>query len=261
MWARWVNQRFTLAAWEGKPDMNGMEIQRPILHKCRRAVDRVRLAILPWLPLGGHVIRTRHRTWQITYRNWLLQKVCRVNGRAYWPVHPTSTVTSPRSIRIGVNTSVGRAPGCYIQGTNGMVVGDYTIVAPNVGLISANHDLHDLGSHPRVPPLQIGAHCWIGMNAVVLPGVVLGDHTVVAANSVVKDSFPEGYAVVAGAPARVVKTLDKDKVKKVSAEHEYIGFHWLKPGMQREEIYRKRYLRDPFTIWDNVPDDWRETIA
>ncbi|MEQ1824103.1 MAG: DapH/DapD/GlmU-related protein, partial [Fimbriimonadaceae bacterium] len=49
--------------------------------------------------------------------------------------------------------------------------------------------------------------CWIGMNAVVLPGVTLGDRTVVAAGAVVTKSFPEGWCIVAGVPAKLLRSL------------------------------------------------------
>lgn len=47
------------------------------------------------------------------------------------------------------------------------------------------------------------------MNSTVLPGVVLGDHTVVGAGSVVTKSFPEGWQVIAGNPAKVIHKLEK----------------------------------------------------
>ena len=54
--------------------------------------------------------------------------------------------------------------------------------------------------------IVVGYGSWIGVNAVILDGVVLGKCCVVAAGSVVKNSFPD-YSVIAGSPAKVVKTL------------------------------------------------------
>jgi len=45
-------------------------------------------------------------------------------------------------------------------------------------------------------------HSWAGMNSVILPRVKLGARTIVAAASVVAKSFPEGYCVIAGSPAK-----------------------------------------------------------
>ena len=59
--------------------------------------------------------------------------------------------------------------------------------------------------------ITIGRGCWIGVGAVILDGVTLGDHCVVAAGSVVSESFG-AYSVVAGAPARLVKQLSQPPI-------------------------------------------------
>ncbi|MBS7109518.1 MAG: hypothetical protein KH076_09760 [Streptococcus sp.] len=46
------------------------------------------------------------------------------------------------------------------------------------------------------------------MNSVILPGVILGDHTIVGAGAVVTHSFPDGYCIIGGNPARIIKALD-----------------------------------------------------
>ena len=107
---------------------------------------------------------------------------------------------------------------------NKIYIGDYTQIAPNVGIISANHELNDNRKHAASGAIKIGKYCWIGMNAVILPGVELGDYTIVGAGSVVTKSFPEGYCVVAGNPARLVKKLDKDQCVEHKSEYEYNGY-------------------------------------
>lgn len=47
------------------------------------------------------------------------------------------------------------------------------------------------------------------MNSVILPGVILGDRTIVGAGSVVNKSFPEGNVIIAGVPAKIVKHLNE----------------------------------------------------
>ena len=141
----------------------------------------------------------------------------------YWPIHFTSVVTSPENIKIGIGTAPGLSPGCYIQGVGRIFIGDYTIVAPNVGLISANHQTHDLTLHSN-KMIQIGSYCWIGMNSVVLPGVCLGDFTIVGAGSIVTKSFPKGYCVIAGNPAKKIKDLEPHLCTLNKNEFEYYGF-------------------------------------
>ena len=59
-------------------------------------------------------------------------------------------------------------------------------------------------------PVEIGAHTFIGCRAAVLSGVKLGEHCVVGANAVVTHSFPD-YSMVAGCPARLIKTYSPEK--------------------------------------------------
>lgn len=136
------------------------------------------------------------------------QRILGINRGSAWPVHFTSRVVAPEKIRAGRGSYPGDMPGCYIQGTNGIEIGDYCLVGPGVGMISANHDSSDPRRHLPAPPIRIGSHCWIGMNAVILPGVELGERTVVGAGAVVTKSFLQGHCVLAGNPARVVRELE-----------------------------------------------------
>ena len=137
------------------------------------------------------------------------RKLMRQNADTPWALHHTSRVTFPGNIRRGIQVYPGDSPGNYIEASNGIFIDDYTNIGPNVGIISANHNLVDNAIHEPALPIRIGKFCWIGMNAVVLPGTVLGDFTIVGAGAVVTRSFSEGYAVVAGNPAVIIKQLDK----------------------------------------------------
>lgn len=132
------------------------------------------------------------------------QRVLRINGRVPWPVHFTSRVVHPERVQRGQGSTPGDMPGCYIQAINGIEIGEGCEFGPGVGLISANHDPADLSRHLPAPPIRIGDRCWIGMHAIVLPGVVLGPCTTVGAGSVVTRSFAEGHVTIAGNPARIV---------------------------------------------------------
>ncbi len=200
----------------------------------RRSIGRV----LAHLPFTCHLIRTSGTACPITIRTWILQKLLGFNRHAYWPVHPASIVGDPRRIRVGIGTSPGLSPGCYLQAINGIEIGDYSVLAPNVGLISANHDPHDITRHIKTRPLKIGNFCWIGMNAVILPGVELGDHTVVAAGAVVNKSFPDGYCILAGVPAKIVRKLDPTNVVEHRNPYEYIGYYYL-GKKSKDDIYRR----------------------
>ncbi|WP_425349730.1 acyltransferase [Manganibacter manganicus] len=82
-------------------------------------------------------------------------------------------------------------------------------IAPNVGIITSNHDPENLDKHLPSEDVEIGEKCWIGMNSIVLPGVILGRGTVVGAGSIVTKSFPEGNCVIAGVPAKLVRVISR----------------------------------------------------
>lgn len=143
--------------------------------------------------------------------------------RIYWPVHKNSEVTHPDNIFVGINSNAGTRPGCYLQGNGGIYIGNYVHFASNIGVISGNHDLYDHTKHVN-KEVRIGDYTWIGMNVVILPGVELGPRTIVAAGSVVTKSFPDGYCVIGGNPAKLIKELDKEKFVPTKYPEEYYGF-------------------------------------
>lgn len=114
-------------------------------------------------------------------------------------------------------------PGCYIQAIGTVSVGDYTQIGPSVGIISANHDPGDSRRH-RENSVRIGAYCWLGMGAVILPGVELGDFTIVGAGAVVSSSFPEGHCVIGGVPAQKLRDLNRDDCVRYEVRERFHGY-------------------------------------
>ncbi len=143
------------------------------------------------------------------FQDFLFRKILRKNSRAKWAVHFTSTIHHPEKIIRGKNVFPGDSPGNYIEASNGITIGDFTNLGPNVGILSSNHNNIDNSKTIVAPPIIIGSFCWIGMNAVILPSVVLGDFTIVGAGAVVTKSFTDGHCVIAGNPAVEIKKLDK----------------------------------------------------
>lgn len=148
--------------------------------------------------------------------NFFFKHILRQNTNVNWAVHYTSRIIYPEKITRGKNVFPGDSPGNYIEAYNGISIGDFTNIGPNVGIISANHDLINNDLHTKAPPISIGKFCWIGMNAIILPSVQLGDFTIVGAGSVVSKSFAEGYCVIAGNPAKIIKHLDKEACDQFS---------------------------------------------
>jgi acetyltransferase-like isoleucine patch superfamily enzyme len=151
---------------------------------------------------------------QITiFKIGILQKIIGFNRKVPWPVHPTSYISAPEKISYN-----DRAPGlsryCHIDGRNGIIFGKNVWIGPQVKIISMNHDVNDYSQYVKEEPIEIGDNCWIGASAIILPGVKLGNHTIVAAGAVVSKSFPEGDQILAGVPAKIIKKLSPYKGKQ-----------------------------------------------
>lgn len=95
------------------------------------------------------------------------------------------TICATESITIGHNVLIGSMSRIYDT--------DFHQVSPDKPL--------------RKSPISIGNNVWIAVNVIILPGVNIGDHCVIAAGSIVNRSIP-GKSLAAGCPAKVIKTLN-----------------------------------------------------
>lgn len=142
-------------------------------------------------------------------------------------------VNNPRNIQLGDNVRIDRMSrlssyeggkiiiedGCYIcQFFSAMAGGNITIkentlIASYVAVIGENHSVNpeigvQYGDQPLIKEdVEIGKNCWIGEKVVILPGVTIGDWSIIGACSVVNKSIPP-YSIAVGNPARVVKRYD-----------------------------------------------------
>jgi acetyltransferase-like isoleucine patch superfamily enzyme len=149
--------------------------------------------------------------------DFLFRRIFRQNSGVNWAIHHTSTIHNAENIIRGKNVYPGDSPGVYINASNGITIGDYTNIGPNVGIVSSNHDFIDNEEFTRAERIEIGKHCWLGMGSVVLPAVKLGDFTIVGAGAIVTKSFPEGYCVIAGNPAKVIRHLNRTECEAFAA--------------------------------------------
>ena len=145
---------------------------------------------------------------------WIVDdyKACkkqRVNRNCPWPVSSRISVVCPENIEFhpdDLNNFQGM--GNYFQALGKIKLGHGTYIAPNVGIVTANHTIGDLDDHDEAKPVIIGEKCWIGMNSMILPGVILGRNTIVGAGSIVTKSFPDGNCIIAGNPAKVIRQIN-----------------------------------------------------
>lgn len=116
---------------------------------------------------------------------------------------------------LDIGRFAGIGMGASISAANRITIGDYVIFGRNVFISDHAHAFQDVGlpistqGIDNVGPVAIGSETWLGQNTVVLPGVSIGRHCVIGANSVVNSSLPD-FSVAVGAPARVVKRYNSD---------------------------------------------------
>ncbi len=94
-------------------------------------------------------------------------------------------------------------------------VGDYTMFGPNVILATAGHPILPKlrqEAYQYNMPVHIGKNCWLGAGVIVLPGVTIGDNTVIGAGSVVTKDIPSNVVAV-GNPCRVLREINEHDKK------------------------------------------------
>ncbi|MHC5247933.1 DapH/DapD/GlmU-related protein [Enterococcus sp. LJL90] len=92
----------------------------------------------------------------------------------------------------------------------GITVEDQVLIGPGARLITVNH-LTDPKKRRgvKVAPILLKKNVWIGANATVLPGITIGENSIVAADATVTKDVPDNV-IVAGSPAKIVKTILED---------------------------------------------------
>ncbi len=122
-------------------------------------------------------------------------------------------IEQPFHCDYGVNIEVGdnfyANFNLVILDANKVVIGDKVFIAPNVGLHTSGHPLDAQRRNAGLEyakPITIGHNVWIGAGVNVMPGVRIGDNSVIGAGSVVTRDVPANV-VAAGVPCRVLKSI------------------------------------------------------
>lgn len=115
-------------------------------------------------------------------------------------------VTAAPGGRVAIGDRVMLNYGVEIYAARSITIGEDTQIGDLTAIYDTNFHQIEEGAEVTVAAVEIGANVWIGRLAVVLPGVTIGDHAVVAAGAIVTGDVP-ARALVAGNPARVVREV------------------------------------------------------
>jgi len=125
----------------------------------------------------------------------------------------TLKITPPVYFDYGKHTFIGRDFyanfDCIFLDVNTITIGDNVMFGPRVGLYTAGHpidaDIRNEGLEFGLP-IKIGNNVWIGGNAIVMPGVTIGDNSIIGAGSVVTKDIP-AHVIAVGNPCKVVRKI------------------------------------------------------
>lgn len=174
----------------GKPPAPAAQRPRGLFADARRSAgDRNRGMV--WL------------AWNYVWRNWFLGNLARVSPRGLITV-----VHRMRGVKIGAECFID--PNAILETAypENISIGDDVRVTAGAIIMTHIKPPHYLRDHGLVPtvlkPVHLSDHSFIGVNAVILPGVTVGKAAVVASGAVVSSDVPE-FTMVAGNPAKVIK--------------------------------------------------------
>ena len=147
---------------------------------------------------------------QVEKRDTLIRKIIHLGQNG--------TVISPFYCDYGYNIHIGDN---FFANTNLVIldgarvtIGNNVFIAPNVGIYTAGHPLNTEQRNEGLEyayPVTIGNNVWIGAQVCILPGVTIGDNTVIGGGSVVTKDVPSGV-VAAGNPCKIIREItQKDK--------------------------------------------------
>ena len=126
-------------------------------------------------------------------------------------IDPSVSVATPLRCDFGRHIFLGKHvfvnTDCLFVDLGGIYLADHVLVGPRVSIITVNHVLDPAQRRSVVTAsVHVERGAWIGAGATILPGVTIGENSVVGAGAVVTKDVPANV-VVAGIPAKVIKQL------------------------------------------------------
>ncbi len=162
------------------------------------------VCLFAYLAVANHIVSKVPLN---SLRCFLYRHLFLIKAGAGTVIHTGCYVMKPRQITIGEHTLINRQ--CTLDGRGKLTIGNNVDIAMHTMILTEGHDIqaHDYGV--KDAPVTIGDRAAIYTRALILPGVTIGEGAVVGAGSVVTRDVPP-YAVVGGAPAKVIGERNRD---------------------------------------------------
>jgi len=140
-------------------------------------------------------------------RLWWYRHICRMRIGERSSIHRHCRIYQPDCITIGDNSVINY--GVLLDGRGGLCIGDNVSISDGTVILTLEHDVDDPAFNLRPGPVHIHDDVFIGSCARILPGVTLGEGSVIGVGAVVtRDVDP--YTVVCGVPARYIRDRSRD---------------------------------------------------
>lgn len=157
---------------------------------------------------------------EVEKRSKMLQKVFAEVGENCCVETPLNSNWGCKHVHLGKAVYINS--NCTFVDDDHIYIGDYTMVAPNVVFTTAGHPILPslrLKGYEFVFPINVGKNVWIGSGCQIMPGVTIGDNTVIGAGSVVTRDIPAN-CVAMGVPCKVVREIGEKDRKYYFRDHE-----------------------------------------
>ena len=140
-------------------------------------------------------------------RRQLLRQVFAEVGEGTYVESPYFGNWGGHHVHLGKNVYINS--GLKLVDDTHIYIGDNTMLGPNVVLATAGHPIDPVLREKQLQynlPVRIGRNCWLGAGVIVMPGVIIGDNSVIGAGSVVTKDIPANVVAV-GSPCRVMRPI------------------------------------------------------
>ncbi|MCW2988515.1 MAG: maltose acetyltransferase [Solirubrobacterales bacterium] len=186
-------RKFALSSAEHRTSLAARGRAEVMLRLCRARGQELQMTGRPYFYEGWPIIRAEGPI--------LLGEECRLRGG---PVRSRFVARSSGRIEIGAHA--GFNFGAEVYSELGITIGDYSSIGPFVTIYDTSFHPVDEGGKVHAAPVEIGENVWIGRQVLILPGVTIGEHSVVASGAIVTRDIPP-RTLVAGNPARPLREV------------------------------------------------------